>query len=678
MSMFSENTTFNQSNGTIVHLNINYIYRMLQMATIKEADVVSLVDRKKLRSYIDSVDIERSFNAEDVEERDTFKTLKEIVHYTTDVPTFDDGMLKQHLYDEPSINGTIDNRILYNVVEATSNTILHPNLVDRDSMFNLKQDISGRLNYSTVVSHLDNIEEFIASVRNAEMSFSGVAKHGEEIISKLYNEIMHNKTNTEEDMNTLMLGGNLTDEELALSEENQRNMLMKMDTVHPRLRTGYQVFNYMTGGGFEGSRVYGILAASKHFKSGTMLNLIMGMIKYNDDIEMGDSDLRPMIVYLTQENTAAETYERIYTILTGRNFNAEPNKIKAKKVVDNFFKEHRITLDIDYRASQSITTDYLEEMTERHRADGFKVVAVVQDYIRRIRSSLMPAGTEARVVYGSIVDEFRNYAVKHDVPVITASQLNREGVRLIEEDEHRDRHDTATKLGATHIAESMQIIENLDYSIIVNLESAISDSDFLSAEGNENLVNPKYLSVKFVAGRSVNLTKRQEYSVIRFDNSMHLVEDQNTAPLYGHSIANMRNDDLPADVLNALDVFSRNKRSGSRSQANISDSPFATENKIPGENVTIFGGNNNSYQPVHPQNIQPMFNATETITQTSQPLDNSVNDQPMRGISEDISYTSSEDNLFEESSVQRRTATINPQEIIDSAIPQEEDFSDEI
>ena len=50
----------------------------------------------------------------------------------------------------------------------------------------------------------------------------------------------------------------------------------------------------------------------------------------------------------------------------------------------------------------------------------------------------------------------------------------------------------------------------------------------------------------------------------------------------------------------------------------------------------------------------------------------------MRGISEDISYTSSEDNLFEESSVQRRTATINPQEIIDSAIPQEEDFSDEI
>ena len=93
---------------------------------------------------------------------------------------------------------------------------------------------------------------------------------------------------------------------------------------------------------------------------------------------------------------------------------------------------------------------------------------MIQDYIKRIRPE--DYAGDMRLDLGNVINDFHNYAVFYDIPVLTASQFNREGVRIVDESRSNNRHDLVTKLGRAMIGESGLIEENLDCSIFLTRE----------------------------------------------------------------------------------------------------------------------------------------------------------------------------------------------------------------
>ena len=86
-----------------------------------------------------------------------------------------------------------------------------------------------------------------------------------------------------------------------------------------RLVCGLQGLNIMTGGGFESERIYMFLGITGAGKSITLLDIMLQMKKYNKHYQLKDPSKRPCILYLTMENTVAETVTRLFSMLTGNN-----------------------------------------------------------------------------------------------------------------------------------------------------------------------------------------------------------------------------------------------------------------------------------------------------------------------------------------------------------------------
>lgn len=125
---------------------------------------------------------------------------------------------------------------------------------------------------------------------------------------------------------------------------------------------------------------------------------------------------------------------------------------------------------------------------------------------------------DIRVQYGSIVNEFKVFSILKDIPVITASQLNREATKHIDEGRKTNKADLLRLFGRSNIGESQLILENLDGAYFIVPE--------YDQEGC------KYLGVQKVKSRFYSMIEwfyqpYTDYSPIKF------VEDVNmAAPAY--------------------------------------------------------------------------------------------------------------------------------------------------
>ena len=112
------------------------------------------------------------------------------------------------------------------------------------------------------------------------------------------------------------------------------------------------------------------------------------------------------------------------------------------------------------------------------------------------------------------------------IPVITATQLNREATNLQEKAKTANVYDSVQNLYASHIAESIQIQQNTDYLIVIGRED-VHKQDSLG-----NNVTESYLAFKLVASRDRqkedDYGNKLEYFALPFDNGFRLTVDEGT------------------------------------------------------------------------------------------------------------------------------------------------------
>lgn len=277
------------------------------------------------------------------------------------------------------------------------------------------------------------------------------------------------------------------------------------------LYTGMQGFNALIGGGFENTRLYLLLGITGGGKSLSMLDIAIQMKKYNKGFKPKDPTKIPCIVYLTMENSVTETIQRMFEICTGesmKNFSVEEIERKLKEDGELYLSdESPIDIIIKYRPNRSEDTSYLYTLTEDLEDEGYEVIALLQDHIKRLRS--VEYQPDVRLELGNVANEMKTFAIIKDIPVITDSHLNRDGARIIDNTAGRTVPDLTRLLGKSNIGESMLMLDNVDLGIILNQE--------YDSEGN------KYMVFKIIKQR-VKIMK--EYVCIPYiKDTIKLVED---------------------------------------------------------------------------------------------------------------------------------------------------------
>lgn len=245
----------------------------------------------------------------------------------------------------------------------------------------------------------------------------------------------------------------------------------KLASPSNKLRFGTQALNILTGGGVESGRVYTILGLPGEGKSSTLLDMAIQLKRYNKDYVCKDPTKRPCIVLLIMENGIKETVQRVFSMNVGDdmlNYSRDEicNILKTKgnlSLSDN----DPIDIIIEYRPNQSEDTSYLYTLTENLEDEGYEVICVIQDYLKTIKSIDKSANGEMRIRLGAIINEFKIFAILKDVPVITASQLNRTGTTVIDQARINNNADLVRLLGRNNVGESNLIIENSDWICII-------------------------------------------------------------------------------------------------------------------------------------------------------------------------------------------------------------------
>lgn len=239
------------------------------------------------------------------------------------------------------------------------------------------------------------------------------------------------------------------------------------------LQTGWQGMNKMLGGGFENARVYNFIGATGGFKSGLLLNIMKSIKLYNKGKKFKDPTKRPTILFISQENNIWETLHRIFGIFgTTENIKKfTPDEITSILTKGGFTvvqDEEDIDIEFRYYGNADIGVPDLKGIYEELDNSGREVICIIQDYIERLRPPMRNA--ERRTQLFDISNQLHDLAMELDIPIITGSQFNRDGVATIEEMRSQNKVDIGKNVGSKNTSESFGMLKNFDVNIGIVIE----------------------------------------------------------------------------------------------------------------------------------------------------------------------------------------------------------------
>ena len=520
---------YNNESGLILAMTLNELYRYIRYM-VADSPLITDKNRRNLRKLLSSINMEASFPEENMTGRFTFRFLK----------LFTEMMLDESFGDEPSIrdyfmnniadkgNDGIPTPIIEECLDQIHNQLHYPEYRFSESEVRImNQYVEDRIKYSYLIKHSQAMKELAERISYGTESLRVLNDDTKTLVEGIYRNMRDTDTSNQALLNEL----DFSDEDN--SEEIIRKEINSIKSPSNRLRTGYRLFNASTGGGFEGGRTYYFFAPPKSFKSGTLLNMACTVCANNPEvINFVEPNLTPVVVYLTMENTLRETLERLFEYVTGTSL--KDTKMSSKEVMrvinEKLSSKTGIRLVVKYAPSHSESTEYLYDIVEDLKRKGRKVIMMVQDYIGRINSA-NPGKVDLRITLGDISDQFSTFAKHYNIPLVTAGQLNRYGVERKENMQSTSTPDIASQLSSSFIAESLMILNNLDFAFIISKENHILQ------DGSEQEVSFNGFHLVAQRGKSDN-GQNITYFAQPFSNGFRMAEDIETDKTLGtYSIA---------------------------------------------------------------------------------------------------------------------------------------------
>lgn len=421
----------------------------------------------------------------------------------------------------------------------------------KDEILYIHKLVSETLQYQFIYNKIDDIQDICTRFKTSDYNNRGqIVAEFEGVIDGLKNDFRHSRVND----NSIDMTFSLKDGQFESAVTDTWNLITNPSR---RLITGMQGLNEMTGGGFESGRTYMLLGTSGVGKSITLLNLIYQIKLFNCHYKTKDPTKIPCIVLLTMENTVVETITRLFDLVIEGSHGMANYSIGD--VINMLRTQGELVLNdsspidivIKYKANKSVDTSYLYTLCDDLEDEGYEVICLVQDHVKRIRS--IYGNSDVRLELGDVVNELKVFAAEKDIPVITNSHLNRDAARILEEQARKGTQDAGKLLGKSNIGESMLMIDNLDCAMIITLDFDKEANRYMTF----NLIKMRdktdrlYIAQPFTPGSTIRLMTDMG-GIPQFKESIHTapeIKHNTSIKMSGSSIlANSMN-----DVIDILD-----------------------------------------------------------------------------------------------------------------------------
>lgn len=372
----------------------------------------------------------------------------------------------------------------------------------------INKAIEDRLQYYYLYFYKDKIYETVERLDSGEYtSFSEINSELLNVCTSVINKVR--KTKSVDNTDTFSLG----DDNF---ENNVIDIVTQLKNPSRILRTGIQKLNQILAPGFMSGRLYIFMGLPGGFKSGILLKTMRDIRKYNKEIQVKKPGKRPCVLMVTMENSVSETVERLFNMTTTgediRNFTPK-QVLKMLKDSGEFTltDSNDIDIIIKYHANRTISTDDLYTIIDDLCDDGKEVMALILDYIKRIRPA--ERAKDEKEELKNITNELKTLALDLDIPVITAHQLNRAGASTIDAAMQSNKEDLARFLGRSNVGSAWEIIENSDFVCIINVERKRETGQY-------------YLTFKRVKIRYKDLSDLSYFNhPFESNNRMQLIDD---------------------------------------------------------------------------------------------------------------------------------------------------------
>ena len=385
----------------------------------------------------------------------------------------------------------------------------------------VNNEISSILKYSYLQSESRSAIDLFSKLNSSDYGSRGkIALDIEDMIGRIQNNIRRSKVESSESIRFSLR----TDECEAALRETYRQVTSKNNI----LTFGTQAFNLITGGGLQATRVYVLLGLPGERKSSTLLEMAIQIKKYNRGYVCADPTKRPCVVLFSMENSVKETIERMYSMTMLHHMEEYSENDAVNQFLNgglHLTDDDPIDLIILFRPNFSEDTSYMDEIIDNLADEGYEVICMIQDYAMRIKSIDHYANNELRFQLGAVVNEFKTLATLRNIPVLTASQLNRDAATNIDNARLRNKNDLVRLLGRSNVAESTMILNNADWVATVAPEMN-------SADGYT------YLGIKLLKCR-YHIPKDVNCAFIPYvGDTLKLTEDLGLKPCHKTSLVN--------------------------------------------------------------------------------------------------------------------------------------------
>ena len=392
-------------------------------------------------------------------------------------------------------NDVENNKLINNISSFT-------NLTESEIKY-ITRAVTDRLQYAFILLYKEIIlNEFLKIDTGEFTSYKEVVAEVKDQCAQLLNDIRKADAATMKKSFSLKEG---------IFEELVTSAVSSITDPGTALVTGVQMLNDMLSPGYMPGRLYIWLGISGSFKSLMLLMSCYWIKKYNKI----ETTKTPTVLYITTENSIDESIIRLFNMSTTC---GDIRQYLPEEVAGMMRDSGGLTLDdgdtdivMQYYNNFEISTGDIYNIVDDLEDNNREVIAVVVDYIKRIRS-ISPTIDE-RIRLANVSNELKDLSVNLKIPVITAQQINRAGNMALDNASETGKEDLARFLGRGNIAQCWDIIENSDWCGILNIEV-------------EKSSNIKYLTVKEIKKRYKSMTNITYFNQPFVDvDSIQMVED---------------------------------------------------------------------------------------------------------------------------------------------------------
>jgi replicative DNA helicase len=238
--------------------------------------------------------------------------------------------------------------------------------------------------------------------------------------------------------------------------------------------TGIRYLNTLLSPGYLPGCLYVYAALPGNYKSGILLESHVDTCRFNEHIKATTNGKIPISIYISMENSMAQTIRRLWGILYP---GADMSMYSAKEVtemINNVLTEKGMRSVILYYGYREKSTADLANIIRSYNDEKHQVVAVYFDYIKRIR----PARTDAaatsseKAELNAIMNELKLITIQFDLPIVTGHQLNRMAQQAIDSLVQNGGYDKSNEvLNRSQIGSAFEVVEVADWLGLMQIEN---------------------------------------------------------------------------------------------------------------------------------------------------------------------------------------------------------------